>query len=788
MNTSGNIEGTAYSEISLQALVRRIWEKKWWFALSISTCLAIAYLMIKTAVPIYEVGATMLIDPSGQSRMLGESQYVDGGVGLIGTEKNLYNEIGILTSYSLVEETIAELDFGISYYAGKWYKMIEQYGYFPFEVELVDSSAQLYGTPFSVKMLSDEKYSLSIEAKEFYVSDPLSNTIREVKRDFKFSKTYQFGEVVQHDYFNFIIQKPSYQVITEDFEDKDLSFVVNSIEDLANYFKNKLEVAKTDIKADILRLDTEGPVVAKEIKFIQRLCENFIKSKFSERNEIAASKEDFIRSQLAGVSDSLSKAERRLESFKSSSNAVNLDLTASNNLEQINQLESSKGQIELNIQYYTSLVQYISSKDDFDKIIAPSAVGIEDPLLNENLLELKRLISKKTELAYYKGAKSYDLEVIDKQIKNTSNALIENLKNLIETAQLNLRDKNQRIAKLEQRMSRLPGSEKLLLNYQRKNDLYENLYNYLNQELAKTSIARAEDIADTRVLDPPRMMGSGPVSPNKLLTMAVGLVLGCFFPFVFVLFSGSLGGTIDRDNQLESLTPIPVAARINHQKKVKGVTLSHAKHRFVEESFRDLGANLQFLVPDTEKNIIGLTSMIPGEGKTFCATHLGMGLANAGKKTLLLDLDFREPALLKDQYDEYGCGLEEYLSEGTIPLEEIIRPYPDLPNLHFISTKQEVANPHRLLSNPKLKTLLTALRFDYDYIILDSPAVGLVSDYLLISKFVDIHLFVIRRKMSRLSFLNEIEHLRNKGNMEHSYLVFNDVKSRANGMGKYHKH
>lgn len=787
MNASGNIEGTSVTEINMQELIRKIFEKKWFFAFSMVTCLALAYLYLKTSIPIYEAQATMLIDPSGQSRMLGESEYVDGGVGLIGTEKNLYNEIGILTSYSLVEETILELDFDVSYYAGKWYKMLEEYGYFPFEVELIDTAAQLYGSPFFVKFVSDDKFQLNFEAKAFYVSNPVDNSIREVKREFKYSKTYKFGEPIQHDYFNFIIKKPSYKVVPEDFEEKELSFVINSTEDLTNYFKNKLSVAKTDLKADILSLDTEGPVVAKEIKFLEKLCENFIASKFSERNEIAASKEDFIKSQLTSVTDSLAKAERRLESFKSRSNAVNLDLTASNNLDQINQLEASKGQIELNIQYYTSLVQYISSKDDFDKIIAPSAVGIEDPLLNENLLELKRLISKKTELAYYKGAKSYDLEVIDKQIKNTSNALIENLKNLINTAKLSLNDKNQRLAKLEQRMSRLPGSEKRLLNYQRKNDLYENLYNYLNQELAKTSIARAEDIADTRVLDPPRMMGSGPVSPNKKLIMAVGLVIGFFIPFVFVLFSGSLGGTIDRDDQLENIAPIPVAARINHQKKTKGITRAFAKHHVVEESFRDLGANLQFLVPDAEKNIIGLTSMVPGEGKTFCASNLGMGLARSGKRILLIDLDFRNPGLLKEQEDKFGQGLEEYLLEDDIPLEEIIHPYPELPNLHYISTKKEAANPHKLLSNQKLKTLLTALRFDYDYIILDSPAVGVVSDYLLISKFVDIHLFVVRRKMSKISFLNEIDHLRQKGEMENAYLVFNDVKSRMNGMAKYYK-
>jgi len=782
MDKSRKTDGNTFSEINLKALIEKAFERKLLFAGSLAVCIALAFLYIKLATPIYKINASLLIDPSGENRMLGKNKFGEGGVDLIGTEKNLYNEIGILTSYSLIERTLQDLDFDVSYYSGKWYKMVENYGNFAFEVELADSSAQLHGLPFYVEMLSEDEYRLSLKGSEFYVSDPKTGTEHEVKQEIEFSDTFSFGEPVIQDYFHFTVRKPACKVNPEDFDGMDLSFTINSMEALTNSFKRRLAVAKTDIKSDILQLEIQGPLVEKEKAFLAKLCENFINSKFLERDEIASSKESFIRNQLASISDSLSRAERRLASFKRSTNAVNLTKTASNSLDQLQTLESERGQIELNIKYYYTLLKYLDSGNEIEKIIAPSIAGIADPLLNHNLLELKKLNTQKTRLKFYKGAKSYDLEVIDKQIKNTANALKENLRNLVQASRLTFRDKDQRIASLERKMSQLPSNEKKLLDYQRKSNLYENLFNYLSQELAKAGIAKAEDLSDTKILDPPRMVGHGPISPLKMVVLILALVFGFLLPLLWIGFSESFGKTIDGINQLESLSAIPVAARIGHLKKVNGSPINYSSHRQVEESFRDLGANLQFLVSNPEKNIIGLTSTISGEGKTFCAANLGIGLAAAGKRVLMIDLDFRTPSLLKDVEDELGKGLSDYLQEEAIRAEEIIHPHPELPNLHFISTRNKEENPHKLLSSQRLKTLLMALRLHYDYVILDSAAVGLVSDYLLVSKLIDIHLFVLRRKVSRLSFLADIEHLKEMGNLENTFLIFNDVKSRP---GKY---
>lgn len=766
-------ETNSLHEVNLKALLRKILERKFLFLGSMAVCLALAQAYVKVATPIYEVQASLLIDPSGKSRMLGESKYVDGTASLVGTEKNLFNEIGILKSFSLIDRSLDELDFGVSYHAGHLLKAREYYGYFPFTVELKDSSAQLFDVPFEVELISDQEYRLTAKAARFFVSNPENGTKHEVEQKLAFANSYRFGQEVAHHYFNFTLKKPAYKVVAADFQDEKLSFKIHSKDKLINEYKEKLTVEQFDIQADILHVKTQGASLDKELAFLDKLTKNFIHNKYNERDEIASSKESFIRKQLEGITDSLAKAEKSLENFQKTNNVVDLSLSASTTIDQLNVLESERAQIELNVKYYTSLVGYLNSNGGIEKIIAPSVVGIDDPLLNENLVELRRLHNKKTHLSSYKGEKSLDMKVINEEIVETTNSLRENIKNLLESSKIALQDKNKRIGGLEGKLNQLPTSQKKQLNFERKTTLYDNLSRYLSQELAKAGIAKAEDIADTKVLDAPRMVGDGPVSPQKGLILLLAFIVGLIIPLTWVVFSSSLGETMDDIGNIEAFTSIPVAAKISHMDNGSEGSPSQA---LLVESFRGLAANLQFMVTDPEKNIIGVTSTVPGEGKSFCVSNLGISLAAEGKKTLLIDLNFRHPNLLQGQNYEGGKALSDYLKDRATP-DEIIQQFYSLPNLHYIPTLPGEKNPHHLLASPRLKTLLSALKYEYDYIIVDTPAVGLVSDYLLISKFVDIHLFILRRKLSKQSFLSEIEKLKGKGKMDNLFLVLNDLKN-----------
>lgn len=776
------------SEVNLKILFNKIYKNKFLFLFSMLLCLAVAYTYLKIAVPKYLVQTSLLIDSSGKSRSMGaNSKYMDGGVGLIGMEKNLYNEIGIIKSYSLIHKTLEDVDFGISYFAGTWYKQQEFYHNFPFEVILGDSSNQINGQEFQVEILTKDKYRLTVEAEEFNVFNSITESNRMVSSEIDFSKTYNFSDTIEHDYFQFVINKLD-DFVEGEFEEKQLSFKINSLSSIANAYIQNLDVKQVDLQSSILAIQTEGEVVAKEVKFLKQLNKNFINNKLSDRSQIASKKEDFIQKHLGKATQQLSAAERNLETFRSGNGAVDLTRTGAMSLDQLQTLESERGQIALNKQYYVSLFEYINSKKEIDKAISPTMAGIDDPLLNENLLELKRLYTKKTQLSFVRGEESYDLKMLAEQIANSTNALKDNVQSLISTSDLSLKNADKKIAKLERTLNQLPGNEKKLINLQRKASLSENLYNYLSLELAKNGIARAEDIADVKVLDTPRRIGSGSIASKKLLIMALGGMIGLVMPLAWIVFTSGRDETIESPDQLNGRTHLPLVAKIIHASRPIKSLENFTSQWAVKESFRDLSANFQFLVSNTAKNVIGFTSNTSSEGKTFCSLNLGMSLATEGKKVIMLDLNFRNPKLWNSSTEFKGDDLTKYLKRSDIDRKEVVYNYQKIPNLYFINTQKESQNPHKYLNNPRLKMLIQALKVDYDYVIIDSPPVGIVSDYLLISKYIDILLFVVRRNVSKISYVKEIETLSAKGEMGNTFLVYNDHKEgRFNKRKEYAK-
>ncbi|SDD92331.1 capsular exopolysaccharide family [Pricia antarctica] len=755
------------------------------FILSICSAVAIAFIYIKLATPIYEASTSILIDSSGRNRVLGDSKYVEGGVSLIEMEKNLYNEIGIIKSFSIVRQTVEELGFDVSYYAGNWLKKREHYGYFPFEVTLTKTEPQLYGIPFEVSILSQDKYKLTVEGDKFSVANPATGTTREVNKDFSFSKEYNFGEQVSNDHFTFILKRPAYNISVQDFEGDKLSFYINSLDAIANNYLNKLEVNNIDLQASIFKIVSSGPVVEKEIDFLQKLTENYVQNELASRSKIASTKESFIQNQLRIASDSLTKFELKLETFKKDKSAINLGATATNAMSQTSNLLSEKSKIELDINYYNSLIKEIQANRNSEDFVMATAVGIEDPLINENILELKRLYTERSRKKFFVTSSNQEMSILNKQINESTELLLNNLRNAIKSSEYALQRANSRLSNFSGVMSSLPTRENQLLNIQRQSTLYENMFNYLSQELAKAGIARSESTSDTRVLDEARMMGKEPIAPQKMLLIALAMTFGILVPLAWiVVFSPK--DTIENVEQIIQHTEIPVIASIVRYDTQKRAHSDVALWTF-KESFRDLITNLK-LINSVGKGVIGITSITPGEGKSYTTINLGITLAESGKRTLIIDVDLRKPSLVKDFRKVEGKGLSNYLRGDINSSKDIIYPHEKLANLSFIPTSVMQGNVHESLSGPKLKLLIEELKDNYDYIILDTPAAGLVSDFLLLGDFIDINLFVIRRKIAKIRFLDDIEKLIPQRKHKKNFIVFNDALKKNHKYGYEQKY
>lgn len=765
---------SSQQEVNLKLFLQKVLKHKKLYLISIGSALLLAFLYITLSTPKYEVATSILIDPSGSNRALGESKYVEGGVSLIEMEKNLYNEIGIIKSFSLINQTVRDLNQDITYYEGNWFGSEEQYGNFPLIVKLDRDRPQLLDVPFEIKIVSPSAFTLDLEAKHFDVLDPNSGTKREVKRSIEFSKNYSFGEPVRHEYFTFTLEKPSNSIRTNELGGGSLSFVIHSAEDVTKDRMSDLEVDNIDIQASIFRLVTTGPVVAKEVAFLDRLTKNYINNKLNSRNEIASTKESFIRDQLAVITDSLMNSEIELEAFKKGNAPVNLSETASSALTRTRGLQASVAKLRLDVQSYQEMIDYVEQNRNSDDFVLPNSQSIEDPMINQNILELQNLYTERSRKRFFVTGNNEEMNILNEQIRQSTEKLLTNLRNSLASANSRLNAVRAQLSSNDQLISTLPTREKQLLSLERQSALYENLFNYLSQELAKTGIARAENTSDTRVLDEARMEGDAPVSPQKTLLMILALTVGALLPTAWLVWFIP-DDAIENEDQIRAITKVPlIASVVRHQTE----SPSDISLWQVKESFRDLSANLRF-VCSRKTCVIGMTSIMPEEGKTYCAINLGITFAEAGKKTLIIDADLRKPSLVKGIQEIEGRGLSDYLNGDIKKIQNIIYSHDQLENLNFIPTAIAEANVHELLSGDKMKTLLSDLKEKYDYIIIDAPAVGLVSDILLFWNLIDINLFVVRRGIAKIGFLKDLENLQLKGSKKKkSFIIFNDAQKK----------
>ena len=758
--------------------IRRFW---WLYLISIGLFLLLSLLAIHIMPPKYAVSTTLLLDQQSQGRSFGSSNLVDGGIGLIATEKNIYNEMNVLRSGKLIRETLADVDFRVRYFTkNRLRKRVADAA--PYSVSLLDLRNQIIDVPIEIKFLSDKKYRLIAKADDFELTSSANSPRMSFEEPFSLDNVHEFGDTLNYPYLNIIVTLNVRRPVPD--ENTRHYFVIRDLNDLRIAYQGQLEISHLDLQSSILKLSIEGEDVSSSKRFLQQLTTNYIRSKVEDRNYTAGRKEDFLRSQLIAIGDSLNRAERSIAHFRRNSNSFNLTTTGSYALQDFQALQSEKSKMDLNLKYYKSLLDYIEDTSALNKIIAPSVVGIDDPLLNQNLLEFKRLTSDKAKLEYTKGPQSLDLKIIAAQILDTKESLKESIRNLIQSSQMISNDIADRISKVEGTIQGLPGSERLLVSYERKSSLYENLYNYLSQELAKAGIARMEDIPDIRVIDEANVEGGGPVSPQKKLLLLLGILLGITAPTVYLAMKGNQNDPIISTKSLESYSSLPVIGSIAYDAQTQFHPYQVSSDWLMRETFRDLDAQIKFLHPLQRKTVMAITSIIPGEGKTYTAINLAIGMAAAGKKILLIDTDFRKPRL-SHVLGTNELTFDKYLQSTDNDFDPFINEHPEYPGLDFISTRPVAVNPHRLIQNPRFEYMILTMRDKYDYIILDCPAVGLVSDYLLMSHYIDIHLFVLRRNYSKRSFVRDIERLKAKGKIRNAYLILNGVKRNKLKYGYY---
>jgi capsular exopolysaccharide synthesis family protein len=453
-------------------------------------------------------------------------------------------------------------------------------------------------------------------------------------------------------------------------------------------------------------------------------------------------------------------------------------------MESVLDLEKQRAEQNLRNKYYKYLEDYVRNSNPLDQLIAPSIMGVNDPVLISVLQKMIESYAKKKtlEMSYQKD--NPILRETEQNLINLQSTLLENIQSIQKNSVVLIEDLNNRISLAEIEIGKLPANEQRLLSINRRYQLSDKLYTYLLEKRAEAGIAGAGINPDNKILD--RAMVMEKTFPKETSNYTFAIAIGIIFPLILALALEFFNNKIQNHTQLQQLTKIPLVGSIVHNTKNTALVIANHPKSQVSEAFRNLRSNISYLGGKDNKKIIMVTSTVSGEGKTFISMNLSSVMAIGGYKTLLIGVDLRKPKIFQDFKLDNSFGLTNYLI-GKAGKDTIVQKT-ELQNLDIITAGPTPPNPSELIMSNAFYQLIEDYKKEYDFIILDTPPIGLVADGLDIMKHSDIVLFVARQNISQKNYLNLINELFVTEKNKSIGLIFNDVNFAAvygYGYGSY---
>lgn len=735
--------------IDLKVLIIKILSYWYLFVIGVVVALAFGFFYIRYTPSTYQTSASVFIkedkmgiDPTSMMTGLTFKSNI-----------NIDNEIGILQSFSLRERTIKELEFfNVSYYIKGRVATRELYKDAPFNVELDYDTLQVVGNKYEIEFLNNEQYRLKSKEGRYivYNYDTDENVYVEGLPDYE--GVFSFGEWVNNGFNRFrIILNSNYDPNPDEDIKAKYSFVVKSRLNLIAEMSN-LTIAQTSKTSSILRITLSGQNPKKITDYLNKLLDEYMERNLEQKNLVSENTVIFIDEQLIGIQDSLHKAETDLQVFQEGNDFMDLGAQSRDMFTHLKDIERRKSELELSVKYYQNLQDYINKNiDDLDKLVVPSAMGIQDQMLNKLVLELVALSSKKAEQLATLEEKNPIIQTIDVQIIQTKKQLSENIANMINNTNVTIEELANQVAIYEEQIKQLPTTQRAYLGYERKFALNDELYKFLMQKRAEAQIVMASNSPDNSVIDEALLSRVIKVAPRSMMIYLVCIILGCAIPAVFIFFKEIFNIKILERSDIEKITKIPIIGQIPYTSprdaNSSPTFVIDSPKSPISEAFRSIRTNIEYIVQGKDKCVFSVISDSPGIGKTYISINMASIYAMYGKKTLLVGMDLRKPRL----YQEFGIsnkvGVSSYLA-GKVSIDEAIQSSGKLPTLDILTAGPVPPNPAELIASDRCAQLFKELKERYDYIIVDTPPLLWVTDALLLMKYVDTSVYVIRQAVS----------------------------------------
>jgi capsular exopolysaccharide synthesis family protein len=749
------------------------------FLIGVVLALAIGFVINRYKPNVYQTSGTVLIKDA-QSGFDATDIMTNGN---FRGYQNVDNEMSILKSYALKDRAVRKMNIEVTYFEKGRVTSKELYETSPFTVEFDRSVPQAVGLVYEVVDIGENKITLHASSQSLNRYDYiLSQTVESgVGLSIDVTTECVYGEMVDNGYNRFRIVLND-NCRPEVDNNRKLSFWLNSYSSLVKQM-SAYSVSPTTKMSSVLSVTASGYNAKKIIDFTNTLMNEYVVRGLEKKNVVSENTIEFIDNELEGIQESLSTAESDLKDFREQNDVMNLDLQANQVYTNLRALEKEKSEMEVNVKIYKRLQDYIKVQiNDPENLAAPSTMGINDPLLNQLAHDLVALAQTKATQLLTQTEQHPQIVKLNEQIVTTKKALLENVNNLVDNAQMGLNEINRRIAVLEEESRRLPDKQQQLINYQRNFHFNEDTYKYLMQRRAEAQILKASNTPDNEILDIARLETTRRISPRTSMNYLIALIIGLLVPALFLFLKNYFNVSITDRKDVEKLTRYPIVGQVAQTSDTNPLVVINSPKSPIAESFRSIRTNIEFLTQGKSKSTILVTGDMQSIGKTFNSINIASIYAFYGKKTVLLGFDMRKPKLFQEFGLNNNVGISSFLSNRE-SFDNIIQTASMVSNLDVITSGPIPPNPAELIASDKCKEFFELLKERYDYIIIDTPPLGLVTDAFLLMRFSDVNLFIVRQGVTNKNIFGSIiKDLEDRG-IEAS-IVINGIQTNKGYYGK----
>ena len=744
-------------QVNIQEILFRYLIHWPWFIVSVIVCIALAWGYLRLATPVYNISATVLIkdeEKGGGASMSSELEKM-GLDGFVSSSKNVDNEIEVLRSKSLALEVVNQLNLFVTYKDEDEFPGRELYRTSPVQVSLTPQEADKLPGTMEVKMTLHPAGALDAhiligekEYRKHFAKLPAVFPTDEGTVAF-FANTDTLSSV-----------RP--ESVTGE---RHITAFINRPLSVAKGYVNSLSIAPTSKTTSVAVISLKNSSSRRGKDFINKLLEMYNINANNDKNEVAQKTAEFIDERIGIISKELGSTEQDLENFKRSAGITDLSSEAQIALTGNAEYEKKRVENQTQINLVIDLQRYLQG-NEYE--VLPGNIGLQDAALagaidryNEMLVERKRLLRTSTE-------NNPTIINLDTSIRAMRSNVQATLDATLKGLEITKSDLAREAGRYSRRISDAPTQERQFVSIARQQEIKAGLYLMLLQKREENAITLAATANNAKIIDE-ALADNSPISPKRMTIYLVALVFGVGIPVCIIYLISLTKYKIEGRSDVERLTVLPVVGDIPLADEKSGsIAVFENKNNLMSETFRNVRTNLQFML-ESGRNVILVTSTVSGEGKSFVSANLAISLSLLGKKVVIVGLDIRKPGLNKVfNIPKKEYGITQYLTDPSGNLLDFVQPSDVNRNLYILPGGTVPPNPTELLARDGLERAIATLKQHFDYVILDTAPVGMVTDTLLVGRTADLSVYVCRADYTRkaeFTLINELSENRKLPNL-----------------------